>query len=113
MKSRPERVIILGKEYSITYTDNPASVDIHKRNSLWGQIDFWTRSIRVYDTPHFSWADIIDTLLHEILHGIVNELKLAKLADDEEVVGLLALGLADTLIRNGWITEEAEQGSEG
>jgi len=46
---KPNKVNILGIEYSITYLDKPSDVDIYKRESLWGQIDYWTRTIRIYD----------------------------------------------------------------
>ena len=87
-------VNILGKTYSVEYKDNPAEVDLYKRESVWGQIDFWTRTIRIYDN-NVRGGDIAETLIHEILHGIAQELNLElnKAARHEEL-GLLALGLA-------------------
>lgn len=44
--------------------------------------------------------------MHEILHILVSELKLGRLItkdSEEELVGLLGLGLSDTFVRNGWL----------
>jgi hypothetical protein len=101
---RPEKVNILGIEYKITYVDNPAEVDIFKRESLWGQIDPWTRTIRVYDNGRPT-EDIWHTIFHEVLHGIAGELKLRSLTneDNHDELDVLALALTDVLFRNGWI----------
>lgn len=54
----PEIINVLGTEYKITYTDNTSEVDIYKRESLWGQVDYWTRTIRVYNNDRNS-SDIL------------------------------------------------------
>ena len=96
------RVNILGVEYSISYVDSPSEVDLFKRESLWGQIDYWTRTIRIYDNG-LTAADIMQTLIHEVLHGIAEALKL-KLRDEDQHddLDLLSLALADVFSRNGW-----------
>ena len=104
---KPKSVNILGKTYSIEYCDNPANVDIHKRESLWGQIDYWSRSIRIYDNGRID-GDIFETIIHEVLHGIVGELKIKTISeaqDEEDVIGLLAVALSDTLRRNKWLND--------
>jgi hypothetical protein len=103
--SKPGQVNILGVEYRIAYVDNPAEVDIHKRESLWGQIDYWTRTIRVYDNGRPT-EDIWQTLLHEVLHGIAEALHLKALTDsaNHDQLDLVALALADVLFRNGWLS---------
>ena len=100
---RPENINILGKTYSVTYVDKPSDVDIHNYQSLWGQVDHWTHSIRVYAPNGFSQEEILDTLLHEILHVISMELKLKTLEDNHDDLGLVAMALADTILRNGWL----------
>lgn len=107
MNNRPTTVVILGITYNITYTDKPSEVDIYKRESLWGQIDYWTRTIRVYDNGR-SVEDIWDTLLHEIIHGLAQELHLYALKDEDnhDELDVLALGLRDVLFRNGWLAVE-------
>ena len=102
--ARPARANVLGIGYDIEYVDRPSDVDIYRRDSLWGQIDFWTRSIRIYDNGR-SAEDLWHTLFHEVLHGIVAGLKIDRLKEDgaDDDIDLLALGLVDVLIRNGWI----------
>jgi len=109
--SRPDSVNILGNIYQIEYHDKPSEVDIFKRDSLWGQIDFWTRTIRVYDNGR-SIEDRWHTIIHEVLHGIITALKLDKFKDDEDTVDLLALALVDTMFRNEWLREEIMNESE-
>jgi len=103
---KPETVNILGKVYKIEYVDKPSDVDIYKRESLWGQIDFWTRTIRIYDNGRTD-ADLWETLIHEVLHGIASELNLSSLEKDEnhDELDCLGIALTDVLFRNGWIKE--------
>ncbi len=101
----PNEVNILGVRYKVEYVDNPAEVDIFKRESLWGQIDYWTRSIRIYRSNRCQ-EDVWESLIHEVLHGIVTALKISVLKDQEDAVALLALGFTDTLTRNGWLKVE-------
>lgn len=99
---KPNKINILGKEYSIEYCDNPANVDIHKRDALWGQVDYWTRTIRVYDNGRKN-GDILETIMHEMIHAIVQDLNIKVIIDNEDVIELLGLAIGDTLSRNGWI----------
>ena len=99
---RPQNVNIFGKQYSIVYYDKPSDVDIYGRKSLWGQVDYWTHTIRIYAPVGFSIGEIWDTIIHEVLHAIANELKL-KINEDNDQIDLLALGLSDVLLRNGWL----------
>ncbi len=99
---KPEQLCILGKVYKITYHTNPAEVDIFKRQSLWGQVDYWTRTIRVYDNGrHIS--DIFETIIHEIIEAIKEELNIKSLQNNHDDLELLSIGLADTLLRNGFV----------
>jgi len=105
---KPSEVNILGKVYKIIYCDKPSDVDVHRRESLWGQIDYWTLSIRIYDDGLNSEA-IFHAILHEVLHGIVVELHLStisKATDHEDVVDLLSMAFADVLERNNWLRKE-------
>ena len=111
MKRRPQSVNVLGSQYSIKYFDKPSDVDMFHRESLWGQCDFWTKSIRIYDDGNLSDSDILQTVLHEVLHVIAQEFKLPQLGDwkDKEKhdeLDLLSLALVDVFIRNGWIIFE-------
>jgi len=71
----PKKVNICGINYEITYVDKPSEVDIYKRESLWGQIDYWTRTIRIYDNGQ-PVEGIFETILHEVLHGLTSDLNL-------------------------------------
>lgn len=104
----PDIVNLLGKVYRILYVDKPSDVDIFKRNSYWGQIDPWTRSIRIYKGEDFPIEEVFHVLLHEVMHGIVSELYLHDLINadkshKEEPIDLIALALADFLIRNKFL----------
>lgn len=102
----PNKIKIMSKTYTIKYHKNPSEVDIHNRESLWGQVDFWSQSIRIYKGENKE-DDIWHTILHEILHVISNELHIevsesGKLnsKDNEKVIDLLSLGLLSVLKEN-------------
>ena len=98
----PDSIDILGIRYSVEYLEKPSDVDIHKRESLWGQVDFWTRSIRIYDDGgRRPVEDIWHTILHEVIHAICSALKIED--EDEEDTDLLALGLLNVLSANKWM----------
>lgn len=107
------RINILGMEYSIEYCDNPANVDMNKRSSLWGQVDYWEHKIRIYDN-NTSDEQVIQTLLHEILHVIVIDLKIKSLGggynnnqstQQHEDLDMLAIALTDTFCRNNLLKQ--------
>ncbi len=106
---KPTEVNILGIRYTIEYVANPAEVDIFKRTSAWGQIDYWTRTIRVYDHGRPN-EDIWQTILHEVIHGIAEQLHIKILTDDanHDQLDILALALTDVLFRNGWLQVEGK-----
>jgi len=101
---KPTNVNILGKSYSIKYVDKPSDVDIYKRESLFGQVDFWTQTIRVYDNGR-PMDDIMQTVIHEVLHAIAQNLHLRQMSDgaNHDELDLIALALTDFLYRNEWI----------
>jgi len=100
-----KNINILGKVYKIEFVDKPSDVDIYKRESLWGQIDYWTRSIRIFRGDRLD-ADLFETLVHEIFHGIVDDLKIASLyytdydKKKHDDLGIMAIAFADVLTRN-------------
>ena len=78
MSCRWKAINILGRKYSIKYVNNPVEVDLYKRESLWGQIDYWTRTVRIFDNGR-PVEDIFETLLHEIVEGLQEDLNLKSL----------------------------------
>lgn len=102
--NKPTEVVILGKHYSISYVDKPSDVDIYKRDSLFGQVDYWTQTIRIYDNGR-PMDDIMQTVIHEVLHAIAQNLHLSALSKSEnhDELDLIALALTDFLFRNKWI----------
>lgn len=110
MPLRPSSVNICGIRYTIEYVDSPANVDIHRRESLWGQIEYWTHSIRVYDNRIGDDA-VWEALIHEILHGISANLHLKILQGDDahDDLDVLALALYDVFTRNGWLTFDVKE----
>lgn len=101
----PETIDVLGIKYTVDYIEKPSDVDIHKRASLWGQIDYWTRSIRVYDNAgNRSVDDIWRTIFHEVIHAIRSALNIED--EDEGDTELLALGLVNVLVANKWMVLE-------
>lgn len=101
----PDKVNILGVEYKIIYCDKPSDVDVHNYSSLWGQINHWTSTIRIYSGGNRPDEDVWQSIFHEVLHGIADSLHLNSLAKKEnhDELDVLALALVDTLFRNGWM----------
>lgn len=101
----PNKVNILGVEYKIFYFDKPSEVDIYKRESFWGQIDYWTRTIRIYNNGKRPNEDIWQTIFHEVIHGIAEALSLKSIKKDEnhDELDVLALAITDVIFRNGWM----------
>ncbi len=106
MKNWPKKINIMGIEHDIVYCKDIADVDMDRDTGLWGQISFRTRSIRILKKDdrigERSSADMFKTLLHEIMHGIIQYNPSVKIAakNQEDVCETIALHLADTLIRN-------------
>jgi hypothetical protein len=101
---RPTTINILGIDYAVTYCANPVDVDIQKRETCWGQIDFWTRTIRIFDDGNRPEGDVFQAILHEVLHGISDSLHLILEKDKYHTdLDRLALALADVLVRNEWV----------
>ena len=106
---KPKKVNILGSEYAIEYMDKACDVDYQQRQALWGQIDYWTRSIRIYDNPDQNPGpqETFATVLHEVLHGINEDLQLSCFdSNDPEKhkdMDRVSKMLADVLVRNDWV----------
>jgi len=109
----PTSVNVGGIIYKIVYTDKSSDTDAEGRQAVWGQIDYWTRTIRVYQKNRTT-QDIWHTIFHEIIHAISQQYQLnleekqidvnTEGADDESAfIDVFSLLLFDTLKRNNWI----------
>lgn len=103
----PRSLIIMGVRYRVEYTRGMVEVDVDKRNALWGQVDFHTRTIRVFRGTaerERSPEDQLQTLMHEIVHAILQGNHMLQGAIrkgmEEPFVDNIATILADTLTRN-------------
>lgn len=95
----PSEIKIFDTVYTIEYVDKPSDVDINKREALWGQIDYWTQSIRIYNNGQ-SLSSVWQTIWHEILHGICEKLKLKELNKDEDKIDMLAMAINSVIHDN-------------
>lgn len=106
MIDKPASINILGTVYTVEYVEKPSDVDLFKRESLWGQVDYWTRTIRVYDNNN-PVQDVWRSVFHEVLHAIATGLHIEdEFNDEDEMVDLVAMALVDVLVRNGWMRIE-------
>lgn len=97
----PDEVKIFDVTYKIIYVDNPSEVDVDKREALWGQIDYWTRTIRVYHNGR-SINDIWHTLWHEMIHAVCEKMKIETIEKDEKDIDLLATGINSIIVNNNF-----------
>lgn len=105
----PQAINVLGVDYAIEYVSSPTEVDIFKREALWGQCDYWTRTIRVYKNDR-PIEDIFQTVVHEVLHAIAEALHLESLTNNanHDDLDVLALALTDVMFRNEWVDISGE-----
>jgi hypothetical protein len=101
----PTRINILGNTYKIIPCTTTTEVDVFGNQALYGQIYLRDRTIRVYVAEDRTEFDVIQTLIHEILHGICVEMKY-ELNDDQ--IDTFATVILDTFIRNNFIKEEVQ-----
>lgn len=100
MKNKKINLKICGIPYTATIVKDRFDVDhTGEGASLWGQISYTDHSIRVMKS---SKEQEFRTLLHEIIHGVVEGLCIRELMDAdsnhlERPVTQLASGLAETL----------------
>lgn len=109
--SWPDKLNIAGIEYPVKYVALDQEVDSEIAEQAQGQITYCPRAIRVMagcPTRHRRLEDIMETLLHEILHGVFEAapLLVGEIFGDKEglarepVITELCRLLCDTLNRN-------------
>ena len=102
---RLKKIVILGKPYKIIYTKCQLDTDADRAEPLLGQLHQNSHTIRVYAGPTFGDEEVLDTLIHEITHRLIIEIRLLRDAIGDETniesfIHTFASVLADTLIRN-------------
>jgi len=98
---RPKTISILGKNFKIVYVKHPKDVNLNDPDAEdWGRIIFSKREIRVYDGEEVAESDVLDTVIHEITHGICSELGIDLSEKDTQA---FASVFTDTMIRNKYI----------
>lgn len=98
---RPNKVNVCGKVYRIEYTKKPIE---HSDKSVicMGEINYVDQVISVYDKDR-DVVDLWDTILHEVVHALIHELRIRSLQKNHDDIDRLGVGLSDTLFRNGWM----------
>jgi hypothetical protein len=104
MKKSPSKVNILGVNYTVKYYNKVSEVDKDKHESLHGQIWYADKEIRIYKGNR-TYKETLQTLLHEIMHGIDVYLHINMFGDNinHKNMDMMIKILSDTMIRNNII----------
>lgn len=104
----PDHLVILGIPYRLVPCDDPVQADVYRRYPVFGQVDFASRTVRVYvgDRPA---QDVLRTVLHESLHAIMEQLHLPDPDDGDDRLDCLALALVNLLQQNPWLVDLAAE----
>lgn len=102
----PNKVRIAGLDYAIV----PCDALQHQR--MYGVFDANAREIRI-DSNHYNHHNILDTILHEILHGVYWQYNIKSEDDEERTVTAMSTGLTQVLLDNPdlvkWIVRETKK----
>ena len=109
MNKRPKKVNVFGKTYRIRYRKHAWQLTDEEDRQLSGVVDYNKLLISVHERP--DQTEILDTLLHEILHIIEWETKMERFTrgkagkneQGHDDLSRIASTMADILIRNKWI----------
>lgn len=107
----PEVISFLSKKFNIKYFENVSDVDQYKEDSLFGQVNFRTNTIRIYKPEDSNTVNVLHTIFHEVIHIIKENLSIDFVNDEEErIIDNLAIGIVHLLVENKFnfenITEE-------
>lgn len=104
LDKRPKKLNVLGFEYAVEYHADQSAVDWKRRESLWGQVDFQTSTIRIFDDGSRPDAEVWQTVWHEIGHVIFyicgRTFNTNETPDEEMVVDQFASGVVSVLRNN-------------
>ena len=95
----PKTIKILDTTYKIEYVNNLIDVDSNKRQALFGQVDIWERTIRIYKNNR-TIEDIWAVIWHEVMHCICEKMGMRDLIMDEDKIQKLAIGLNTIIVDN-------------
>ena len=84
------KINILGLEYQIKIV---STVDRHQ--ALWGKINYETQEIVI--SSNISSQHQLQTIIHELLHGILTHLGYSNHSDDEQFVTAVSAALYQSL----------------
>ena len=88
----PSKIRIGGVDYAVERLERPT----REGQEVFGDIDFYTAAIRLNDDVPVQLRE--ETLIHELLHGIVHHYNVPIKEDDEEmIIEALAKGLHQVL----------------
>lgn len=99
----PNEVIIFGIPCSIKYVDKIENVDDEDGEPCYGVVDMINKQMRIYDGGRPT-KDIMETILHETIHLIMNKLVDVSLRDgqEEKIINNLSMGIFEFLANNKW-----------
>ena len=105
MFKKMKKLNVMSTIYKVSYHKDIKRVsgDDGEKITL-GLIDYINREIRIFDNGNTE--EIFKTLIHEIMHAVAVEMGLSECwttETEERIVDGFAVGMADTLLRNGLI----------
>ena len=111
--SKPKSINVMGVNYELEYVDNMIDADIDRRHELLGQIDYITRTIRLYTKNEKKTKGdgyTFHLVMHEMLHAIAVNAGITPLMGDdgERYIDIMGTVLADSLVRNGMVSTKWE-----
>ena len=105
----PEQIVVSGKPYQVLYVRKMSDCDENGRKAYWGLCNYDKAELSVYvgDKTHSRHTPehVFQGLLHEVIHAVVEANRLlehSRLTNDN-AVDALAIGIADTFVRNGLV----------
>jgi len=107
-----ESIKIFDSVYTITAFDNKKAVNpLNSEENTLGYVDYNEKTIRIFASP--STKETEKTLLHEVLHILIRELRITEIQEDERaenIIDLLALGIITIITDNKLTVTEENSG---
>lgn len=93
----PKKIRIGGIDHPIKYKDNLRNENDER---LYGQIDLSASVITLSSDPAAGKERITETLLHEIIHGVLYHAGVTEFEDEEHVCNVVSRGLYQVIADN-------------